>query len=1716
MSTSSTESSSSRSRVTGLASGFDTQSIVESLMSLEKMPFKKLEVKKQTEDVKLQAYQAVNTYLLKFRTAMNAMASKKLWNSNATVSTNEKSITANANEYAVKGTYNFRVAQLATATQYMTKGFSSKDATLVKDIGADTAAAKTPLGSIRVASAKTRVDNSAKLDTLNGGKGVYRGSIRLTDAAGNSSIVDLSACDTLEDVTRALNESTGAQVSSYIDEKGRLCIEDASNGAGSVRVQNVGSATTANDLGIAGTSSATGSGGNALLVGENAYTLGNEMSLSLLNDGLGVEPGNIQFTISDTSGNTRAFYVNIDDCETVGDLTKRVNDAIEAERKRDDADQPLKKDQLADLRFTLSDDKTGFALVGTQANMTYAIGDRDGSNQQGKGSPAADLGLTGRYTTTSAAEDLAFGRVLGSANSPMLKSLTGVGGNGVGASADPNSENGKVTLPFTEDTLLSTLNKGRGLDLSTQFQIRVREGGQENRDATTYTDIVSAADLEGFMSGGDKTVGELLTFLNGKLDAYAKDPANNAAALNGMSFEYNADHKAIAITGAQVGYSYEIVGSVPASIGVTRFSDDGSVYVGLYPGDTNTNDAAVQDAVNEFYGVTGASSLLTENNAAIDENTVLGDMLKLAGIDKAAYTDPAIDLADYTDIPDGKTAQEQYDEALHASWVAASTAELNTMFSSGGDFTLSAGDGAGAMQDFTVSWADVAAKLGGTIDENTNVNDFIDAMNTAIADAFAGQVDPNGDPFLAPKVSVNRYDNGFAWSNVDMSREWVMDGGATFANMNLNKDTADISIAHTGAAVLNSGSLTMAGDIAQPLPPMAQGYFVVEDLEGSTPLSQLNLTQGLTFRSGEFITIGMSGPGGDTVINLSTDDIRAQLAALPNPDDATVDDYLGILNNLVSTALGAPAAGDPSFEFGIVDGGIGLKNLQNIDKISVGGDAVSGILYQGIQVHDAGFRPISNFEVTAGEDVALGELIPVSYHPNPIGGVGQLEFSIGSDATTYRLNTDGITQSSSLNELVAKLNSELERLAADPAGNPDLANVRFTLNENGTGIAVDNGMSKAIVFHDTKDSVGNSDNQFLGQDLGLVNQDGSSRRVEARTFDNMDTLNRQIISRATSLKQLLGDNHTMGTIRLTDATGQTQNIGLENVKTVGDMIDAINLYYPSGFGMRAQINAKGDGIEIIQEWAPGYQPPADKLTATMKIEDVENGTTAKKLGIAGAAQKDDATGATKIDGSTSINIEVMPDDTLTTLMHRIAESGAYKCAIINSGTASNPVYRLSVASATTGEATDFVISCDVEALGFGQTSRGRDAKVLYGDPSSNSSPILLSSATNSNSTAILGLTLDLKSTSSEWSSITVDTDKEKVVENIKTMVTAYNDLVGLIMKLDGYDEETGEKGILFGDNNVRSMMDTINEFFYQVYNPGNYKYGDKTDDGKQAIWSWMDAGITLSSRNSNSDGSGAWFTTLELDEEALQNMVSDNWDVLSAMMASEQNVADPSRPESARPSASFNGELEGPAGNAINGNASKSSTNGIVAKDTIENGANTYTIVFKQPTTLSRMSIYHPSAETALRDYVIEYMDPATGDWKVHRTIEGKETDQEHIGFPDMPTASAVRIRASSTNAEDGKFRLLDVQIYEQSGLASKLNQSVDRLSDVTNGFLASRTEEHNSTIADLTEQMDRLQSVLDAKEEALWRKFTAMETALGKLQNQGSYFDTMMGSMNK
>ncbi len=133
-STSSTSSSSTTttnySRITGLSSGLDIDSMVSSLMKAARVPLDKLEQKKQTLEWQQEDYRTLNTALYNFKTTASDTRLERTFLARDAASSNESAATATAAANATDGTYNIKVNQLATgvskaSTAALTSGKNS-------------------------------------------------------------------------------------------------------------------------------------------------------------------------------------------------------------------------------------------------------------------------------------------------------------------------------------------------------------------------------------------------------------------------------------------------------------------------------------------------------------------------------------------------------------------------------------------------------------------------------------------------------------------------------------------------------------------------------------------------------------------------------------------------------------------------------------------------------------------------------------------------------------------------------------------------------------------------------------------------------------------------------------------------------------------------------------------------------------------------------------------------------------------------------------------------------------------------------------------------------------------------------------------------------------------------------------------------------------------------------------------------------------------------------------------------------------------------------------------------------------------------------------------------------------------------------------------------------------------------------------------------------
>lgn len=262
----------------GLISGIDTAALIDSLIAIESQGKNRLTQRVALLQSQRTALLDINARLLNLKNISRSFRIDSIFRTSSAVSSNEDVLTATAGSSAQPGTFSFLVKQLVSSSQKISRGFATRSST--------------PLGlsSLSFELGNGNVKNDLELAALNGGEGVRRGKIVITDRAGAQATIDLSAATTINEVIEAINNASGVQVSASIAGD-QLRISDSSGGVGTLSVGNAAGYHTATDLGIATTDGGAGDDdglANGAILGSVIHRLGTSTALSALNDGTGV------------------------------------------------------------------------------------------------------------------------------------------------------------------------------------------------------------------------------------------------------------------------------------------------------------------------------------------------------------------------------------------------------------------------------------------------------------------------------------------------------------------------------------------------------------------------------------------------------------------------------------------------------------------------------------------------------------------------------------------------------------------------------------------------------------------------------------------------------------------------------------------------------------------------------------------------------------------------------------------------------------------------------------------------------------------------------------------------------------------------------------------------------------------------------------------------------------------------------------------------------------------------------------------------------------------------------------------------------------------------------------------------------------------------------------------------------------------------------------
>lgn len=416
---------------TGLISGLNTQALIQALTLSQTNQISALQSRQQGIQAVRNGVNTLSAGLLSLQVNATQLGLASTFQAFSATSSDTSQLTAKVQTTAAESTRSMQVLRLASSQQVLSKGFVN---TNQQTVGA---------GKLTISSGG-RLETETPLASLNGGTGIRRGIVRVTDRSGAFSDVDLSAAASVSDVLNAINNASGISVHASANGD-HLELQDLTGQTTtnlSITDRNGGHAAA--DLGIAQSVNTSTVNGSSIFQITGAFTL------ARLNDGN--QPSfvdnfaDLQITLTDP-GATQ-LSVDLSGALTLDDVIGKINGATGNDGKLTAS--------LSNGRLVLTDNTGGGGA------SEIAISDANGATV------VKALGLDG----TASGNTLTGNRLAAGLNSVLLRNLNG--GNGI-------TQPGQVTL--TDRTGLSAT-----IDLS---------------GATSLDEVLSAIN-KAQTTGGDK------------------------------------------------------------------------------------------------------------------------------------------------------------------------------------------------------------------------------------------------------------------------------------------------------------------------------------------------------------------------------------------------------------------------------------------------------------------------------------------------------------------------------------------------------------------------------------------------------------------------------------------------------------------------------------------------------------------------------------------------------------------------------------------------------------------------------------------------------------------------------------------------------------------------------------------------------------------------------------------------------------------------------------------------------------------------------------------------------------------------------------------------------------------------------------------------------------------------------------------------------------
>jgi flagellar hook-associated protein 2 len=295
----------------GLVSGLNIKDIVSALIKNDQSAISRVDDRRKQFAAIQAGFTALSANLLGISTPLNQLSQTANFDRFSASSSETTQLTVTAQTGATGGSYQAQVLRLSSSQQSISRGFVDTD---VQTVGA--------AGQV-VIQTGGRLSSPTRLEALNGGSGVQRGTFRITDKAGVSRDIDIRSALNVDEVLAAVNSADGLGVRAEARGDKLVLIDTTGSGSGSITVTERNGGRSAADLGLLGTTA----GGE--LQGSSVYNVTGNFRLDRINDGLSLRltegQPDLKITLSDAAATV--LDIDINGSVTLNDVVKKINGA---------------------------------------------------------------------------------------------------------------------------------------------------------------------------------------------------------------------------------------------------------------------------------------------------------------------------------------------------------------------------------------------------------------------------------------------------------------------------------------------------------------------------------------------------------------------------------------------------------------------------------------------------------------------------------------------------------------------------------------------------------------------------------------------------------------------------------------------------------------------------------------------------------------------------------------------------------------------------------------------------------------------------------------------------------------------------------------------------------------------------------------------------------------------------------------------------------------------------------------------------------------------------------------------------------------------------------------------------------------------------------------------------------------------------------------------